>query len=384
MNFSGRLNKLRSLMENKNLTAVLLTNPVNQQYMTDFEIITYSRPIFTLVTQKECVLIVPGLEEDHAKVHAQYDRLLVYYEHPEKASQGIDPIELIVKYLKTIGGGGKLGIESLYLPFALAEVLQKESWEFVDITSETIKNRAIKDEKELDKMRKSCALAVSSVNSAFQHLEVGITERDIENATNSAAYNEAVSLYPDSSFITGGMNPSGVKRTILPHVFSNIRKIEEGDGLIITRIASLDGYKGECERTCFVGEPTAKQRELFEVMLKAQEAAFNTIKSGVKASDVDFAARIVIQEAGYGEYAVHRSGHSIGLAIHEAPYFRFDDNTILEEGMTFTVEPGIYVPGIGGFRHSDTILVTKDGYEMLTESPRTIEELVFSPLNHSV
>ncbi|MEH7334322.1 Xaa-Pro peptidase family protein [Neobacillus drentensis] len=380
MNFNKRLDKLRGFMEKEKLTAVLLTDPNNQCYMTGFEIITYSRPIFTIVTKNDCILIVPGLEEEHAKLNAEFDQLIVYYEHPEKAMQGNDPIALIIKCLQALNGERRLGIESRSLPLELANIFQRENWKLTDVTSEMIKNRAIKDEKELEKMRQVCSLAVGSVQAAFRALKVGVTERDIEEAAASAFYQEASNLYPDSSLFTGGMSPSGVERTILPHVFSNLIKIDLGDGLIITRITSLDGYKGECERTCFVGEPTAKQRELFRVMVNAQRAALEIIKAGVKTSDVDAAARSVIQEAGYGEYAVHRTGHSIGIAVHEAPFFRFDDNFILQEGMTFTVEPGIYVPGIGGFRHSDTILVTKNGYEMLTECPRTIEELIFSPI----
>ncbi|PYF06254.1 M24 family metallopeptidase [Ureibacillus chungkukjangi] len=380
MNFDKRLDKLRGLMEKEKLTAVLLTDPNNQCYITGFEIITYSRPIFTIVTKNECILIVPGLEEEHAKLKAEFDHLIVYYEHPEKAKQGNEPIALIIKCLQALNGERRLGIESRSLSFELANILQRENWKLTDVTSEMVKNRALKDEKELEKMRQVCSLAVGSIQAAFRALKVGVTERDIENAAASAFYQDASNHYPDSSLFTGGMNPSGVKRTILPHVFSNLRKINTGDGLIITRITSLDGYKGECERTCFVGEPTAKQRELFEVMMNAQKAALDTIKADVKTSDVDAAARSFIQQAGYGEYAVHRSGHSIGLAVHEAPFFRFDDASTLQEGMTFTVEPGIYVPEIGGFRHSDTILVTKNGYEMLTECPRTIDELIFNPI----
>lgn len=374
MNFNKRIDKLRAFMEKERLTAVLLADPTNQCYMTGFEIITYSRPIFTIVTKNECILIVPGLEEEHAKLNAEFNRLIVYYEHPEKAKQGNDPIEIILNCLRAQNGERRLGIESRSLPFGLANILQREDWKLTDVTSEMINNRALKDEKELEKMRQVCSLAVDSIQAAFRALKAGMTERDIEDAAASSFYQKASNLYPDASLFTGGMSPSGVERTILPHVFSNLRKVDLGDGLIITRITSLDGYKGECERTCFVGEPTEKQRELFEIMVNAQRAALDTIKAGAKTSDVDEAARSYIQRAGYGEYAVHRTGHSIGLAVHEAPFFRFDDASILKEGMTFTVEPGIYVPGIGGVRHSDTILVTKNGYEMLTECPRSIEE----------
>lgn len=363
-------------MEKENVEAVLVTDPYNQCYLTGFEIITYSRPIFTIVTKHESILIVPGLEEQHAKATAVYDRLLVYYEHPEKA-ESIDPMQLIERCLGRLNGNKKIGIEFRSMPFGLASYLQANNWELLDITTEMIHQRSVKDDQELEKLRNSCLLASHSIQASLQALKAGMTELEIESIGTQALYQEAPKLFPNSAVMTRGMCPSGIERTVMPHVFSNLKKVEAGDGLIITRISSLDGYKGECERTCFVGEPTEKQRELFNIMLKAQHAALQIVKAGVKASKIDAAARSVIHEAGYGEFAIHRVGHSIGLSLHEAPYFRFDEDFILQEGMAFTVEPGIYVPGIGGFRHSDTIIVTKDGYEMLTNCPRSIDELIF-------
>ena len=373
-----RLEKLRAFMDREELSAVLITDPFNQCYMTEFEIITYSRPIFTIITKNESILIVPGLEEEHAKSKAKYDQLYVYYEHPEMVEQSLSSKEYIFHCLNQVQGHQKIGVEFGSMPYGLASALKNENWELADVTSELIKQRAVKDESEIETIRRSCSLAAHSIKAAFQALKVGITELEIETIAARDFYTESSRLYSDSLVITRGMSPSGKERTVFPHVFSGLRKVESGDGLILTRISSLDGYKGECERTCFVGSPDAKQREVFEIMVKAQTAALNTIKAGVRASDVDKAARSIIQKSGYGEFAVHRVGHSIGLAVHESPFFKFDEReVILEEGMTFTVEPGIYVPGVGGFRHSDTILVTKDGYEMLTECPRSIEELIF-------
>lgn len=378
MNFNERLERLRVFMEKENLDAVIISDPFNQFYLTGFDIVTYSRPIFTLITNSESILIVPGLEEEHAKKHMNYSQLRVYYEHPEKASECIDPVKYILKVLSSQKEVGKrIGVESNSLSYRVSELLKKEEWELFDVTSEMIISRSVKNEEEINKMRQSCSLAVSAVKATFDYLKVGVTELDLENAAEKKFYNEANLLFPDSTIAINGMTPSGEDRTILPHVFSSLREIESGDGIIITRISSLDGYKGECERTCFVGKTNKQQEKLFNIMVKAQTAALSTIKAGVRAKDVDAAARFVIQEAGYGEYAIHRTGHSIGVDLHEAPFLRFDEDIILQEGMLFTIEPGLYVPGVGGFRHSDTILVTIDGYEMLTELPRSIEDLTF-------
>ncbi|WP_429845122.1 M24 family metallopeptidase [Brevibacillus sp. FIR094] len=162
----------------------------------------------------------------------------------------------------------------------------------------------------------------------------------------------------------------------MPHVFSGMRKLEKGDILIHTHHVLFQGYIAECERTCFVQEASERQRAAFGVMQRAQQAALDVIKAGVPMCEVDRAARSIIQEAGFGDFAIHRSGHSIGLDIHEPPFFRFDEEALLEEGMVFTVEPGFYVPGLGGFRHSDTVIVTRDGYELITDVPRDLDSMI--------
>jgi len=364
-------------MKNENLAGVIIIDPSNQFYLTGFEIITYSRPIITLITQDESILIVPGLEENNAKKQAHYTQLHVYYEHPEKRSEYKDSTTYLLELLPSLIEGKTLGVESNSISYSISELLKEKGWDLTDISSEMTTYRSVKNEEEIEKIRQSCSLSVKAVKATFNSLKTGITELGLENSAANIFYSEANRLFPNSTISISGMTPSGEERTNLPHVFSSLRQVESGDGIIITRISSLDGYKGECERTCFVGKPNKEQENVFGIMVRAQMAAFKTLKAGVRAKEIDEAARSVIQEAGYGEYAIHRTGHSIGVALHEAPFLRFDEDLIMQEGMLFTIEPGIYVPGIGGFRHSDTILVTKDGYEMLTECPRSIEELTF-------
>src|SRR5699024_5666697 len=124
--------------------------------------------------------------------------------------------------------------------------------------------------------------------------------------------------------------------------------------------------------TIFIGQPTKVQKEVFEIAKNAQELALEYIKPGVKAKDVDLVARNYIQEKGYGKFSVHRSGHGIGISTHEKPYLRFDNELVLQEGMAFSIEPGIYIPDVGGFRHSDTVILTSDGCEVITDYPRDI------------
>lgn len=194
-------------------------------------------------------------------------------------------------------------------------------------------------------------------------------------ADTTALFEEAARNHPEATLEAMAFSPSGPDRSAWPHVFSNTRRLVEGDVLIHSRQVSLNGYRAELERTVILGEPTEQQREAFEVAREAQQAAIDAIEPGVTAASVDHAARKIVQDADYGEYAIHRTGHGLGISAHEEPHLRFDNDLILEEGMVFTVEPGFYVSGLGGFRHSDTVIVEAGGNRLITECPRDLESL---------
>lgn len=172
------------------------------------------------------------------------------------------------------------------------------------------------------------------------------------------------------------MTPSGPERSTLPHAFSTTRRLKPSDGLIHTRQVGLDGYRAELERTLFIGRPSADQRRAFDAMRAAQDAAIGAVRVGVACSDVDRAARARFEDAGLARHAIHRTGHGIGLSPHESPYLRFDEHRPLEEGMVITIEPGIYVDGLGGFHHFNTVVVRADGAEPLTDHPSDLASLV--------
>ncbi|WP_289136280.1 Xaa-Pro peptidase family protein [uncultured Brevibacillus sp.] len=376
MEVKKRLEHLRNVMEEKQLTAILITDPYNQHYISGFKAVIYSRPIYYLITRQETALVVPGLEEEHARAKSVVDRICVYYEHPEKAGEGIDPIRTLLQYLQSLGMSGKIGVEFPSMSLTLGGALKQADWELIDISEAIMGQRAVKNERELKTIREAGHLASLALRASLEAARVGITELEIDHIGNIAVLEEVSKTDPDAVVTLDVISPSGIERSLLPHVFSTTKKVEKGDIIIHSRQLSLNGYKAESERTFFVGEPTERQKAAFEVMVSAQQAALDSIKAGIPMKEVDKAARSVIQKAGYGEYAIHRSGHSIGLAVHEPPYLRFDENAPLLEGMVFTIEPGFYVPGIGGFRHSDTIIVTRSGYEMVTNYPSLLHDLI--------
>jgi Xaa-Pro aminopeptidase len=159
-------------------------------------------------------------------------------------------------------------------------------------------------------------------------------------------------------------------RSAIPHSLNTNARIKPGDVLVTGAGADVGGYSAELERTMIVGQPTDKQRRLFRLMLEVQELAFDEIKPGRRCSDVDRAVRRFFSELGIEEYWRHHTGHSLGIRMHEAPFFDIGDDTV--------IEPGIYAPGLGGFRHSDTVVVTETGIEIITNYPRDLADLVIA------
>jgi Xaa-Pro aminopeptidase len=160
-----------------------------------------------------------------------------------------------------------------------------------------------------------------------------------------------------------------------PHGVPNIAdRLREGPHIALSFLRA-NGYAAECERTFFVAPPTARMKEMFEVMSEAQKRAFALIRQGVACAEIDAAANGFLRKQGLGDYLLHRTGHGFGLGNHEGPWVAEGSEDILQENMLISVEPGIYIPDLGGFRHSDTVLVTSNGYECLTHYPTDIEAL---------
>jgi len=366
-----RLKEIREHMDERKIDKALVLNSENQFYLTGFRAINYSRPIFLIVDLDSTCLIVPALEEEHAKAEADIDELRVYYEHPEMENRGTSPYRHLLNKLESTKG--IVGIEKSYFPLYIYKELTK-NLDLVDIGEKIKKMRYVKDDKELDTIRRAGKLVKVGVESSLSMVSSGITEIEIDMKGTYKVLFEA-SIFPKMTAASDAMTPTGVERTVMPHIASSTRKLTVPDIGIHSRQVALNGYRAELERTFFVGKPTPEQKRAFEVVQNAQEVAFDTIQSGVQANEVDISARSVFQKNGYGGHAIHRTGHGIGIGVHEEPYLKFDENLLLEENMVFSIEPGIYIKKIGGFRHSDTVIVRKGKCEIVTEYARDIERL---------
>jgi Xaa-Pro dipeptidase len=379
MDVSGRLTKVRRHMDREQMDALVVLQPAAIQYLTNFKATAYSRPIILIVTTDREVLIVPGLEEIHAAEITSVSEVRAYYEHPDKAAAGTDPRRCLLDLIGSLPRRhGTLGIEAGVLPYELATNLEEAGWELKDAGREIIHLRERKDQAELNLIRKAGILVSLGVGRSIQAARPGLPELEVEQVGHLAVIEEASRTLPGAVVGSISVTVAG-KRAALPHQFTINDPLVARELIIHSRQVDVDGYRAECERTYAIDDLSGRQRDILRLAIEAEWAGIEAVRPGVPCSVIDETCREVIRKGGYAEYFVHRSGHGLGLEPHEAPYLRWDNDALLEPGMVLSIEPGIYVPGLGGARHSDTVLVTETGYELLTEFPRGLQELTMKP-----
>jgi Xaa-Pro aminopeptidase len=243
--------------------------------------------------------------------------------------------------------------------------------------------RLIKSEEEIALIRESAKWANLAHTLLQEYTAPNTWDFDVAAAaSHEASTVMKKTLGPDYEPQRWGRSPASAvyrgqvgEMSAIPHSIATKRLMREGDVLVTGAGADVGGYSCELERTMFLGEPTPKQRKYFETMLKAQDEAFKAFKPGVKCSIVDEAATRIFRKAGLSKFLRHHTGHGLGLEGHEPPWLDVGNNAPLKPGMVLSCEPGIYEAGFGGFRHSDTVLITEDGAEVITYYPRDIESL---------
>ena len=360
--------------------ALIVLAPANTYYVSGFRAITYSRPVLVVVSEQP-VLIIPELEESHARLRSAIRTIRTYSDMALGGLTGKSTsqlaIDLTVDVMRDLGLRGKrVGFEpTSFTVDGHAYLSQAWGEPLVPVKGLVERQRTVKDEEELHLIRVGCELAEHGMRVEVDDSVPGATEVEIMARGNAAMLEVAARRFPDLH-ITSGSRPVSGEKAVLPHSIPSGRRLRRGDVVIHGTGCVVEGYYSEDERTIFVGPPTSEQRRLFDVMVRAQQAAIDAIRPGVKCKEIDRAARGVIEQAGCGPQFTHRTGHGIGIDIHEAPYFSASDETVLQPGMVMSVEPGIYVDGVGGFRHSDTIIVAESGADVLTKFPKTLAELV--------
>ena len=260
----------------------------------------------------------------------------------------------------------RVGFEAAHVTFAQhRQYSQLITAELVPTEGVVEAERRSKNEAEIEAIARACRIADQALAEVAPRLGEGLTEAEVRNLLE-IRMRELGASGPSYETIVA----TGRTNAALPHHRPTDTVIQPGDTVIIDVGALVDGYHSDMTRTFVVGEPTAEQRELYEVVLAAQQAGVAAVAAGLSTKQLDSICRDIITEAGYGDWFTHGTGHGVGLLIHEDPYSNRASDAILQVGDVVTVEPGVYHGGFGGIRIEDLVVVTSDGCRVLTASPK--------------
>ena len=386
--FQARANRLRDHLQAEALSGVVLFDPFYVLYHTGFAFIPTERPIaFAMNSQGEKALFVPRLEVEHAQANALIDQVAHYIEYPDNPH----PMSVFKTLLREMGIGAyseAIGVDADGYPWvmgyrgpSLSALMDTPVASVITFMEERM---AIKSAAELALIRESVKWGNLAHVLLQRYTEVGATETEVSSRAsreaNLAMLDTIGPIYRAQSGFSQGAS-AGYRGQIgrnaaIPHSLANNIIFQPGDVLVTGAGAPMWGYHSELERTMFIDPITDKHKRMFDHMVALQDIALAAMKPGVPCSDVDKAVRAYYEAHDLMPYWKHHSGHTIGLRYHEGPFLDVGDHTLIEEGMVFTVEPGLYVPELGGFRHSDTAAITEDGIEMMTYYPRDLESLI--------
>ena len=385
--FNGRVHTLAAHLQANNLPGAVLFDNTNILYFTGFAFIPTERPIATVIgAEGDVGMLVPRLELEHARAEAQPDHLAHYVEYPGDPH----PTAALKALLGEMGllRNGRIAADQDGYPWLFGyegpSLSALTGLDVLPLQAHLHQMQAIKSEAELALIRESCkwghlAHVLLQRYTAVNRTETEVSLRAGQEAT-LAMMDTIGPLYRAQSMWTAGPF-AGYRGQIgrnaaIPHALANNITFQPGDVLVTGAGCPMWGYNSELERTMFIGEPTAEQQIVFNHMKAAQEVAFAAMKPGVTCGAVDTAVRAYYEKHDLMPFWKHHTGHAIGLRYHEGPFLDTGDQTVLQEGMVFTVEPGMYVPEMGGFRHSDTVVVTAAGLDFLTYYPRDWQSLV--------
>ncbi len=340
-------------------------------YLTGLTYKSLERLFLLIIKEDEVTFIVPKMELAHLKKVDNVTEIKSYWEYPaQKPERWKDILLETVKESKLIGIGGKT-------PFEVPDFLTSSHLNIVE--SNIIEElRWIKSTSEIALIKQASKYCDISINKLNKNAYYGMTELEVFSIGRSMqqkVIKETEFDYLATNILVAAW-PSRI--SYQPHGVPTVSDVLIDGSHISLAFLRVNGYAAELERTFFTSQPNKEQEEAFELMMEARRRCYATLKAGVVAEEVDLAAKQFLSAQGLKENLMHRTGHGIGLGNHEGPFLAEGDKTILKENMVVSIEPGIYIEGVGGFRHSDTVLITKNGYEILTNCPDDLKSLTFT------
>ena len=339
---NNRLSKLRKLMVQKGMDAVLVTKRENYMYLSGFT----GTSAYLVITQDSAVLMTDFRYIEQAAKQAPMYEVVKY--------QG-SFVQALGELLKS-RGIGRLGFEDNYLTYErYAEFEQKLGMQELIPLKGIIENlRMIKDADEIEIIKKAVKISDDAFTHILSFIKPGTSETEIAAELEYFMKKQGASKEAFDTIVASG------ERSSLPHGVASEKRLEAGDAITLDFGAIYMGYCSDMTRTVFLGKPCKELEKIYEIVLEAQSAALEGAHKGMSGKAVDLIARDIITKAGFGDYFGHGLGHGVGIEIHEEPRFSPSGNTVIEDGMIITVEPGIYVPGLGGVRIEDMIVINGD------------------------
>jgi Xaa-Pro dipeptidase len=380
--FRERRQRLLEHVRAVGATGYALFGPSYIHYFTGFGFLSNERPIvYVQNAEGDDAIFVPEFEVERTRAEASFERIESYPEYP-----GLEhPMRILARAAADLGLRGRIAADQDGYPGILgyqgpplsevtgAEVVTVDAW--IEAAM------ARKSAAEIELIRESgrwCAYAHARLQ---EHTRAGATEAEASLRAQQETTLAMLEAHGSRGLLGSG---DGAKagyrgqigqRSSWAHAVAHNIRFEPGDVLVTETGAPVWGYQAELERAMVVGPPTDRMRFLFDHMLESQRVAFDAIRPGATCADVDGAVLRYFEQHDLQRYWRQHTGHGTGLRNHEAPFLDVGDPTPLEPGMVFTIEPGLYDDEVGGFRHSDTVVVTDDGYELLTEYPSDLESL---------
>ena len=348
-----KLKKLRQSFEEHHIDALLITSGYNRRYITGF---TGTAGV-AIVTQDKAVFITD----------------FRYTQQAQKEISGFEIVQHTKPIMEEVGlqlekmGVKSVGFEKDDMSYAMYEVYQKAvKSELVPVSGLIEKIRLIKTEQEIKIIKAAADIADAAFSHIITYISPGKTELEVSNELEFFMRKQGASSSSFDIIVASGL------RSALPHGVATDKIIEKGDFVTLDFGALYNGYVSDLTRTIAVGEPSEQLKEIYQIVLEAQLKSLDEIKAGMSGIQADAVARDHIKSKGYGDAFGHSLGHGIGLEVHEGPGLSFRSETVLEPGMVITIEPGIYVPGVGGVRIEDDTVVTATGNDKLTHSTKEL------------
>jgi len=338
----------------KGTPAILFTGSENVRYLTGFSGSEGS----LLLTRRGGFFLTDGRYTVQAKNQVKAFKVITFREKWKALGRLIEKLKVPA-----------VAYESNHLTLTFFDALKKEAQKtaLIPLEDRMDRLRVLKQRDEISALKKAAKIAAKSLKAVFPLIVPGVSEIDIASELEYRMRKNGGESLAFPTIVASG------HRSALPHGTATDKKIEKGDFVTIDYGTVYNGYASDETCTVVVGKATQKQLRVYDTVKKAHDRALKKIRPGISFKKIDLAARNHIEKKGFGKYFNHGTGHGVGLCVHESPVVSFRSQDVVEPGMVFTIEPGIYLPGWGGVRIEDTVLVKKTGIELITKTDKTLK-----------